>query len=112
MDLDLQNVTWDPVLLSLAAFLAVCAIYLLFLRNAVMWGFLCILGIVVARHRHGLARPAEPLAQPAARLRQVPQRPHRVVAAVLGDEQVVVEVPRDHVRADALVGERGGEAPP
>ena len=43
---DLQNVTWDPVLLSLAAFLAVCAIYLLFLRNAVMWGFLCILGIV------------------------------------------------------------------
>jgi len=39
-------VTWDPVLLSLAAFLAVCAIYLLFLRNAVMWGFLCILGIV------------------------------------------------------------------
>ena len=38
--------TWDPVLLSLAAFLAVCAIYLLFLRNAVMWGFLCILGIV------------------------------------------------------------------
>ena len=41
-----QNVTWDPVLLSLAAFLAVCAIYLLFLRNAVMWGFLCILGIV------------------------------------------------------------------
>ena len=48
MDLDLQNVTWDPVLLSLAAFLAVCAIYLLFLRNAVMWGFLCILGIVAA----------------------------------------------------------------
>ena len=46
MDLDLQNITWDPVLLSLAAFLAVCAIYLLFLRNAVMWGFLCILGIV------------------------------------------------------------------
>ena len=44
--MDLQNVTWDPVLLSLAAFLAVCAIYLLFLRNAVMWGFLCILGIV------------------------------------------------------------------
>ena len=46
MALDLQNVTWDPVLLSLSAFLAVCAIYLLFLRNAVMWGFLCILGIV------------------------------------------------------------------
>ena len=46
MDLDLQNVTWDPVLISLAAFLAVCALYLLFLRNAVMWGFLCILGIV------------------------------------------------------------------
>ena len=44
--MDLQNITWDPVLLSLAAFLAVCAIYLLFLRNAVMWGFLCILGIV------------------------------------------------------------------
>ena len=38
--------TWDPVLLSLAAFLAVCAIYLLLLRNSVMWGFLCILGIV------------------------------------------------------------------
>jgi hypothetical protein len=46
VDLDLQNVTWDPVLLSLAGFLAVCAIYLLFLRNSVMWGFLCILGIV------------------------------------------------------------------
>jgi hypothetical protein len=43
---DLQDVTWEPVLLSLSAFLAVCAIYLLFLRNAVMWGFLCILGIV------------------------------------------------------------------
>ena len=38
--------TWDPVLLSLAGFLAVCAIYLLFLRNSVMWGFLCVLGIV------------------------------------------------------------------
>jgi hypothetical protein len=25
----------------------VCAVYLLFLRNSVMWGFLCILGIVV-----------------------------------------------------------------
>ena len=46
VDLDLQNVAWDPVLLSLAAFLAVCAIYLLLLRNSVMWGFLCILGIV------------------------------------------------------------------
>ena len=44
--MDLQDVAWDPVLLSLAAFLAVCAIYLLLLRNSVMWGFLCVLGIV------------------------------------------------------------------
>ena len=35
-----------PGAARLAAFLAVCAIYLLFLRNSVMWGFLCILGIV------------------------------------------------------------------
>ena len=69
MDLDLQNVTWDPVLLSLAAFLAVCAIYLLFLRNAVMWGFLCILGIVglfVIMVSPDMLEP--PLGQPAAPL--------------------------------------------
>lgn len=39
--------TFDPVLVSVAAVFAVCAIYLLFLRNSVMWGFLCIIGIVV-----------------------------------------------------------------
>jgi hypothetical protein len=41
-----DDVTWDPVLLAVAAVFAVCAIYLLFLRNSVMWGFLCILAIV------------------------------------------------------------------
>jgi len=44
---DLDDVTFDPVLVSVAAVFAVCAIYLLFLRNSVMWGFLCIIGIVV-----------------------------------------------------------------
>jgi hypothetical protein len=44
---DLDDVTFDPVLVSVAAVFAVCAIYLLFLRNSVMWGFMCILGIVV-----------------------------------------------------------------
>jgi hypothetical protein len=44
---DLEDVTIDPVLVAVAAVFAVCAIYLLFLRNSVMWGFLCILGIVV-----------------------------------------------------------------
>ncbi len=38
---------FDPVLISVAVVFAVCAIYLLFLRNSVMWGFLCIIGIVV-----------------------------------------------------------------
>ena len=45
--MDLQDVTLDPVLVAVAAVFAVCAIYLLFLRNSVMLGFLCILGIVV-----------------------------------------------------------------
>jgi hypothetical protein len=44
---DLDDVTFDPVLVSVAVVFAVCAIYLLFLRNSVMWGFLCIIGIVV-----------------------------------------------------------------
>ena len=43
---DWDEVTFDPVLVAVAAVFAVCAIYLLFLRNAVMWGFLCIIGIV------------------------------------------------------------------
>ena len=38
---------FDPVLIAVAVVFAVCAIYLLFLRNSVMWGFLCIIGIVV-----------------------------------------------------------------
>jgi hypothetical protein len=37
---------FDPVLISVGVVFAVCAIYLLFLRNSVMWGFLCIIGIV------------------------------------------------------------------
>jgi hypothetical protein len=44
---DLEDVNFDPVLVSIAVVFAVCAIYLLFLRNSVMWGFLCILGIIV-----------------------------------------------------------------
>jgi hypothetical protein len=44
---ELDDITYDPVLLSVAAVFAVCAFYLLFLRNSVMWGFLCIIGIVV-----------------------------------------------------------------
>jgi len=44
---DLEDVNFDPVLVSVAVVFAVCAIYLLFLRNSVMWGFLCILGILV-----------------------------------------------------------------
>jgi hypothetical protein len=44
---DFDDVTYDPVLVSVAVVFAVCAIYLLFLRNSVMWGFLCIIGIVV-----------------------------------------------------------------
>ena len=36
-----------PGAVAVAAVFAVCAIYLLFLRNSVMWGFLCIIGIVV-----------------------------------------------------------------
>jgi hypothetical protein len=47
VDFDLDDVTFDPVLVSVAVVFAVCAIYLLFLRNAIMWGFLCIIGIVV-----------------------------------------------------------------
>ena len=44
--MDFDDVNFDPVLIAVAVVFAVCAIYLLFLRNAVMWGFLCILGIV------------------------------------------------------------------
>jgi len=44
---NLDDVTWDPVLVSVAVVFAVCAIYLLFLRNSVMLGFLCIVGIAV-----------------------------------------------------------------
>jgi hypothetical protein len=44
---DFDDVNFDPVLIAVAVVFAVCAIYLLFLRNSVMWGFLCILGIVV-----------------------------------------------------------------
>ncbi len=47
MDFDFDDVTYDPVLIAVAAVFAVCAIYLLFLRNSVMWGFLCIIGVVV-----------------------------------------------------------------
>jgi hypothetical protein len=46
VDLDFSDVTFQPVLVAVAVVFAVCAIYLLFLRNSVMWGFLCILGIV------------------------------------------------------------------
>ena len=45
--MNLDDVTWDPVLVSVAVVFAVCAIYLLFLRNSVMLGFLCIVGIAV-----------------------------------------------------------------
>ena len=45
-DLSWDDVTFDPVLVSVAVVFAVCAIYFLFLRNAVMWGFLCLVGIV------------------------------------------------------------------
>jgi hypothetical protein len=44
---DLDDVTFDPLLVSIAVVFAVCAIYLLFLRNSVMFGFLCIIGVVV-----------------------------------------------------------------
>jgi hypothetical protein len=43
---DLDDITFNPVLVAVAVVFFVCAIYLLFLRNAVMWGFLCLLGIV------------------------------------------------------------------
>ena len=46
MDIDFSEVTYHPVLIAVAVVFAVCAIYLLFLRNSVMWGFLCILGIL------------------------------------------------------------------
>jgi hypothetical protein len=42
-----DDVTFDPVLVSLAVVFAVCAIYLLFLRNSVMFGFLCIVGVAI-----------------------------------------------------------------
>jgi hypothetical protein len=44
---DLSGVTYEPVLIAVAAVFAVCAIYLLFLRDAVMLGFLCIIGVLV-----------------------------------------------------------------
>ena len=44
--MDLSQANFDPVLVSVAVVFAVSAIYLLFLRNSVMWGFLCILGVV------------------------------------------------------------------
>ena len=43
MDIDAN---FDPVLIAVGVVFAVCAIYLLFLRNSVMWGFLCIIGVV------------------------------------------------------------------
>ena len=45
--MNLDDVNLDPVLVAVAAVFAVCAIYLLFLRNSVMRGFLCILGVVI-----------------------------------------------------------------
>ena len=45
--MDLSQANFDPVLVAVAVVFAVCAIYLLFLRNSVMWGFLCIIGVVV-----------------------------------------------------------------
>jgi hypothetical protein len=39
----------DPVLLYLIlGVLALGVIYFLFLRSSVMWGFLCIIGVIVA----------------------------------------------------------------
>ena len=45
--MNLDDVTFDPVLVSVAVVFAVCAIYLLFLRNSVMFGFLCIVGVAI-----------------------------------------------------------------
>ena len=45
--MNFDDVTFDPVLVSVAVVFAVCAIYLLFLRNSVMFGFLCIVGIAI-----------------------------------------------------------------
>ena len=45
--MNFDDVTFDPVLVSLAVVFAVCAIYLLFLRNSVMFGFLCIVGVAI-----------------------------------------------------------------
>jgi hypothetical protein len=44
---DLDEANFDPVLIAVAVVFAVCAIYLLLLRNSIMWGFLCIIGVVV-----------------------------------------------------------------
>ena len=38
VDIDFSEVTFHPVLIAVAVVFAVCAIYLLFLRNMVMWG--------------------------------------------------------------------------
>ena len=47
MNIDWDEVTFEPAPIAVAVVFAVCAIYLLFLRNSVMWGFLCIIGILV-----------------------------------------------------------------
>jgi hypothetical protein len=44
---NLDDVNFDPVLVAVAVVFAVSAIYLLFLRNSIMWGFVCVIGIVV-----------------------------------------------------------------
>ena len=45
--MDFSQANFDPVLIAVAAVFLVCAIYLLFLRNSVMWGFVCIVALVV-----------------------------------------------------------------
>ena len=45
--MDFSQANFDPVLVSVAAVFLVCAISLLFLRNSVMWGFVCIIALVV-----------------------------------------------------------------
>ena len=45
--MDFSEANLDPVLLAAGGIFVVSAIYLLFLRNSVMWGFLCIIGVVI-----------------------------------------------------------------
>ena len=45
--MDFSEANLDPVLLCIGVVLVVSAIYLLFLRNSVMWGFLCVVGLIV-----------------------------------------------------------------